>query len=212
MKYTIICALDPGVSGGITILDGDKEPKLYRIPVENIVVNKKSKKEYDLKGVVGILEPYRGKNVLYVQERVGVMPGQGGVSNFNFGKSAGSTFGIATALGFDTVVVSPSTWKKIFPELNDGTEDFRQEIKDLKKIQKTITGKTKKDIEQKKENKKLIEKLGRKVKSIAKTNARMLVSKLYPSLVDNFKQVNEDGVAESLLMALYGKEKQDELV
>ena len=213
MKYSIICSLDPGVSGGITILDNKKQPKFYRIPVVEIVVNKKSKKEYDLKGIVDILEPYKGKNVLYIQERVGVMPGQGGVSNFNFGKSAGSTLGIATAFGFCIVLVSPVSWKKQFPELEDnGVVDIRIEIKKLRVIGKEIKSKTKKDKESKKQNERLIEKLQRKLKAQAKTNARILAAKLCPDLSDEFKQVNQDGVAESFLIALYGKEKQNELV
>ena len=59
----------------------------------------------------------------------------------------------------------------------------------------------------KKLNKKEIDKLGRQFKSLAKTEARMLVSKLFPSISDRFIKKNTDGMAESILIALYGKNK-----
>ena len=92
---------------------------IIRIPVEKVVVNKKTKKKYDLKSVVDHLEPLRGKKVLFVQEKVSSMPGEGSVSAFSFGMSAGSTVGIAYALGFEVVMVGSTKWKSLFPELID---------------------------------------------------------------------------------------------
>ena len=63
-----------------------------------------------------------------------------------------------------------------------------------------------------KEYKKQIDKLGRQVKAEAKTLARHLASDFYPELSDNFVKKNSDGVAESLLIALYGRDNQVELV
>ena len=138
-KYTVICALDPGVSGGFTIMENGCEPKVYRTPIQTIVVNKKKKKEYDLKAIVALLKPYRRKKVLFVQEKVGAMPNDGGVSAFSFGRSAGSTLGIAYGLEFDVVEVAPVTWKKKFPELEgNGIPDIRAEIKDIKLVNKAI--------------------------------------------------------------------------
>jgi len=52
----------------------------------------------------------------------------------------------------------------------------------------------------------------RDLKSQAKTNARLLAAKLYPGLAQKFEKKNTDGLAESLLIALYGRDKQNELV
>ena len=72
-KYNVIIAVDPGLTGGIAIIEGKKEPVVHKITVEQIVVNKKKKKIYDLDGISEILEPYLGKKVLFVQQenRVG---------------------------------------------------------------------------------------------------------------------------------------------
>jgi len=207
-KFDMVVGLDPGVTGGITIVYKNGKVNIHRIPVNSVVVNKKNKKTYDLKGVVDLLKPLRDKKVLFVQERVSSMPGEGSVSAFSFGRSAGSTIGIAHALEFDVVMVGSTKWKKHFPELiNDDIRDKKAEAKELRVVAKTL-----KDTGAKKENKKQIDKLNRQVKSVAKTLARELVSSLHPELADDFKQKNSDGMAESLLIALYGRDKQNELV
>ncbi len=207
-QFDMVVGLDPGVTGGITILYKNGKVNIHRIPVNSVVVNKKNKKTYDLKGIVDLLKPLRDKEVLFVQERVSSMPGEGSVSAFSFGRSAGSTIGIAMAMGFEVIEVGSMKWKKHFPKLvNDDIKDRKAEAKDLRVVAKTL-----KDKAAKKENKKHIDKLNRQVKSIAKTLARELVSSLHPELADDFKQKNSDGMAESLLIALYGRDKQNELV
>lgn len=207
-KFDMVVGLDPGVTGGITIVYKNGKVNIHRIPVETVVVNKKTKKKYDLEGVVVLLKPLDSKKVLFVQERVSSMPGEGSVSSFNFGRSAGSTIGIAYALGFDVVEVGSMKWKKHFPLLiNDEIIDYKAQAKELR-----IKAKTLKDKAAKKENKKQLDKLNRQVKSVAKRLARELVISLHPDLADNFKQKNSDGMAESLLIALYGRDNQNELV
>jgi len=236
MVYDIIISNDPGLTGGITILDGKKEPQIYEMPVEEVVVNKKKKKIYDLDAIAAILEPYRGKNVLYIQELVSAMPGNGNVSMFGFGRSSGSTLGIASGVGFDRYEVRPQVWKKQFPKLETmifkdlkldakelralGKTD-REELKRLKALQKTL-----KDKALKKANKKEIDKvkaevalnasgvtkINAKAKTEAKKASRALASELYPELAHRFKRAKDDGLAESLLIAIFGEETQNELV
>lgn len=204
----IVISCDPGVSGAFSILEDNKTPQIHRIPIKKITVNKKEKKVYDLPSIVSLLNPYYKKDVLFVQEQVSVMPGEGGVSAFGFGKSAGTTLGIATALEFKVVEVRPATWKKFFPELeSQEIVKLREEQKSFKEAAKTIKGN-----KEKKENKKIIDKIGRQIKSGAKSGARELVSRLFPQLADDLKQINADGLAESLLIAIYGREHYNELV
>ena len=207
-QYDVVVGLDPGVTGGITFLYKNGKVDINRIPVKTIVVSKSKRKTYDLKGIVDLLKPLEDKKVLFVQEKVASMPTDGAIQAFSFGKSAGSMLGIAAALEFEVVEVGSMTWKKHFPELiNDEIRDCKAEAKDLRAI-----GKTLKDKGAKKENKKQIDKLGRQVKTIAKRLARELVISLHPELTDDFKQKNSDGMAESLLIALFGRDKQNELV
>lgn len=229
-EYDLILAVDPGVTGALTVLDGKKQPKIYKMPLLKIIVNKKPKNIYDIVAIADILRPYQGRNVLFVQEFVGAMKSNGGVSMFGFGKSAGYTLGMAAALGFKFVEVRPQKWKKQFPELiTQGILDKKAEIKELraslkKEVEKLeLFGKTLKDKKLKKvnkeqiktiekENKKQIDRLGRQIKAEAKTNARNLAMKLYPSMADKFVKKNTDGLAESVLIGLYGRKNQNELV
>lgn len=207
-QFDVIVGIDPGVSGGISIVYKNGVIDVNRIPVRKITVNKKDKKVYDLSEIRKILEPHQNKKVLFIQERVSAMPGNGNVSMFGFGKSAGSTIGMAVGLGFKVIEVGSATWKKHYPQLvTDGIRDKKESIKKIRAL-----GKTLKDKKAKKANKKEIDKINRQVKTIAKKEARKLASLLYPNSADEFKKENSDGIAESLLIALFGRDKQNELV
>ncbi len=197
----VIVGVDVGLTGGISILIGKKTPLVYKIPVKKIVVNKKNKNTYDMPSIVNILKKYKDDNVLFYIERQSTRPGEGAVSAMTIGKGYGQLLGVAYAFAFNIVIVSPRTWKKCFPEL---TTDEMLDIKaGMKKSR--LFGKTLEDKDQKKENKRYIEKLGRNFKSLAKNEARKLVSTKYPGLSDLFKKKNSDGLAESLLIAIYGR-------
>tara|TARA_Y100000310_G_scaffold311548_1_gene357912 strand:- start:6085 stop:6711 length:627 start_codon:yes stop_codon:yes gene_type:complete len=206
-NYSVFIGLDPGVSGGLSIIDGDNV-SVFPIPVKEVVVNKKKKKKYSLTDISDILRPYGKKKVLFAQERVSVRPNEGGVSAFGFGFSAGSTLGIATALKFDIIEITPRKWKKHYPELEtEEIIELREQLKEVRSEAKSI-----KEKELKKENQREQDKIGRKIKSIAKTEARMLASRKCPSLKDHFVKVNQDGMAEGLLIAIYAQENYDKLV
>jgi len=226
--FDIFIAIDPGVMGGISIIDKN-EIKVYKIPVQTIQVNQRNKKIYDLSKIVEILLEYNNKKVLFLQESVGVMPNQGAVSAFNFGHSVGSTLGIAYALNFHIEQVSASVWKKAFPELEskdvkhckDLSKKLRKEKKSLKDENKVLqkNNKSIKEKEDKKQNREKIANNKKEIKKIekeleilrkqtqkyAKEAARNLASEKCPDLAENFKNVNSDGVAESLLMAFYAQ-------
>ena len=76
--------------------------------------------------------------------------------------------------------------------------DIRAKIKLLES-----NSKLEKDKDQKKLNKKEIEKEHRSLKALAKTQARVLAQEMYPDLAERFERKLDDGVAESLLIALY---------
>ncbi len=204
----IIFSIDPGLSGGISILEGDKEPLIYRIPLKKIIVNKKNKNTYDMMKIIDIFKEYKNKKILFVIEKQNVRQGEGAVSAMTIGKNYGQLLGMAYALNFTVIEVTPQRWKKHFPELiNDYIREKKEEAKKLRNI-----GKLLKDKEEKKQNKKQVDKINRQVKVEAKKNARELASKLYPTLKDMFIKTNTDGLAESLLIGIFAKENQSELV
>lgn len=56
----------------------------------------------------------QGEGIVAAVEKVGARPGQGTVSMFNFGKSAGYIEGVLSALGIPYQLVPPNKWKKEF--------------------------------------------------------------------------------------------------
>ena len=205
-----ICGIDPGYTGGLSIfLKNDMEnPIVYKMPllkeVKIIKGKKKIKHFYDLLQIRKIFNQYLDKNSVFFIEKVSSHPGEGSVSSFNFGRGLGNLEGLIIGL-FDNIPMSvtPQSWKKAFPELiTDEMRDIKAEMKDLRASGKKIKGK-----EAQKENKRQVDKLGRKFKSLAKTEARELVSTLYPCLSDRLVKKNTDGLAESVLISIYGKNK-----
>jgi len=63
-------------------------------------------------------------------EKVGAMPGQGVVSMFNFGKSAGFIEGVLSAYHISYILVPPQRWKKEF----DLHSDKQQSIDVCKRL------------------------------------------------------------------------------
>lgn len=213
----IFCGIDPGFQGGISIISEDtsETPIVYRMPVlkmHKVVKGKKKTKQfYDLVGIREIFQKHLDKDSVIVVERVSPHAGEGSVSSFSFGRGYGNLEGIIVGLFNKTPgEVAPVSWKKHFPELvNDEIRGKKEEAKEIRARDKILPAKPKtiEEKEAKKENKKQIDKLNRQVKAIAKTLARELASSLHPELADNFKLKNSDGVAESLLIAIYGRDK-----
>ena len=61
-----------------------------------------------------IAENHGEEQIYAVVEKVGAMPGQGVVSMFNFGKSAGFIEGVLAAFGIEILLVPPQKWKKAY--------------------------------------------------------------------------------------------------
>lgn len=201
MTYETIIAIDVGIQGGMAILQSDSITA-QKIPVKKVVVNKKKKNVYDIEKIVEILSKYKDKKVLFIQEAVSCMPHEGAVSSFSFGRSAGLTIGMASAFNFEIIEIHPTKWKKYFSQLTtQSIIDLKAQVKKLKEEGKII-----KDKAQKKLNKKEVDKLNRSIKAEMKASSINLVKEIYPSLDSILAYKNTDGIAESILLAIYGKE------
>lgn len=193
-KYIIGC--DPGLKGGLSILDNTKkEIVVKRIPTKKVVVNKKDKEEYDLKEIVDLLKPYSSEKTFFLLERVSVRPLEGSVSSFGFGRSSGQLEGIAVALGFDLEKVSPVSWKNHFKDLH--SKEFLKIKEEIDKLKESNKKKEDKSIKNE------IKKLMNKLKTQTKDDARSLCVRKHPTLEKEFELKRDDGKAESLLIALY---------
>ena len=121
----MILGIDPGLDGGIAILDGNAIELLETIPTE-----KKTgfiKRQVDAQKLSNILRVYP-ISVCYL-EKVASRPGQGVGSVFSFGDTYGAIRGVLGALGIPTYYVLPQTWKKAL--IISSKEDSLKAIKDL---------------------------------------------------------------------------------
>jgi crossover junction endodeoxyribonuclease RuvC len=113
-----IIGIDPGLQGGLAILDGprissDEEVILVTdLPAHRIgVTGKKAlRAELDLHGLHGLLAEHTPYAHAFI-EKVGPMPKQGVTSMFRFGVSFGAIQGIVAAMGIPMTLVRPQTWQ-----------------------------------------------------------------------------------------------------
>ena len=110
----IIIGIDPGVSGGISILENKKVIEVYDMPT--MIDGKKNKRQVNGAQVANIIKEKLddNKETVVVVEQVNAMPGQGVTSMFNFGQSFGVIKGICSALSLPIYFVRPTKWKRHF--------------------------------------------------------------------------------------------------
>ncbi len=107
----IIIGIDPGLSGGIAVLESTSKRiiKLVDMPVSP----DGKKQKVNGYGLMDIFGGYTRNDVEMVYlEKVGAMPGQGVVSMFNFGRSYGAVESAVSLLGLPVTYVTPQSWKR----------------------------------------------------------------------------------------------------
>ena len=121
----MILGIDPGLDGGIAIINGSEIELLETVPTEP--KGGFIKRQVDAQKLSNILRVYP-ISVCYL-ERVASRPGQGVGSVFSFGDTYGTIRGVLGALNIPTYTVAPQTWKK---ELKiSSKEDSLKAIKEL---------------------------------------------------------------------------------
>ena len=123
-----IIGIDPGLSGGIAILDDLKIFDIYDMPIMS--EGKKNKNQLNSAQLVNIIKKNiisKGDRFLIV-EQVSAMPGQGVTSMFNFGQTFGSIKGICAALNLPIFFVRPAKWKKHFDLINSSKDASRTKV------------------------------------------------------------------------------------
>ena len=124
----IIIGVDPGVSGGISILENKKVIEVYDMPT--MIEGKKNKRQVNGSQVTNIIKENvdTNKETTVVVEHVNAMPGQGVTSMFNFGQSFGVIKGICAALSLPIYFVRPTKWKKHFNLLKTSKDASRTKV------------------------------------------------------------------------------------
>ena len=120
-----IIGIDPGLSGGIAILEDNKIKKLFDMPV--MPDGKKNKRQLNSALLVKLIKQNIEslENTIMIVEQVNAMPGQGVTSMFNFGQTFGAIKGICAALGLPIFFVRPAKWKKHFELINSSKDASR---------------------------------------------------------------------------------------
>jgi len=120
-----IIGIDPGLSGGIAILENNKVLNIFDMPVMS--EGKKNKRQLNSAQLVSLIKENIQSNeeVAVIVEQVNAMPGQGVTSMFNFGQTFGAIKGVCAALGLPIFFVRPSKWKKHFELINASKDSSR---------------------------------------------------------------------------------------
>jgi len=123
-----IIGIDPGLSGGIAILDDLKIFDIYDMPIMS--EGKKNKNQLNSAQLVNIIRKNLIPNgyTFIIVEQVSAMPGQGVTSMFNFGQTFGSIKGICAALNLPIFFVRPAKWKKHFDLINSSKDASRTKV------------------------------------------------------------------------------------
>ena len=123
-----IIGIDPGLSGGIAILDNKKVLSIFDMPV--MAEGKKNKRQLNSAQLVSLFKDNIKVNeeIVVVVEQVNAMPGQGVTSMFNFGQTFGAIKGVCAALELPIFFVRPSKWKKHFELINSSKDSSRTKV------------------------------------------------------------------------------------
>ncbi len=120
-----VIGIDPGLSGAIAVIEGNKVLNILDMPVMS--EGKKNKKQLNSAQLVNIIKQNvsNDEEVAVIVEQVNAMPGQGVTSMFNFGQTFGAIKGICAALNLPIFFVRPSKWKKHFGLINSSKDASR---------------------------------------------------------------------------------------
>ena len=106
-----ILGIDPGISGGVALLD-EKGAVLEAFATPTVPYG--DKKQVDCTAIVDRLRPHLLIEAPEVfLEKVGAFRGQGVTSMFSFGKSFGQVIGMCQALEWNIHFVRPQQWQKV---------------------------------------------------------------------------------------------------
>lgn len=117
---TTYVGIDPGLSGAIAFLRGDK----YTV-VDIPIIQKGSgfiKNEINAKGLHDILKKNIDSQPIAALERVNAMPGQGSASVFSLGDSFGVCRAILACAHVPMFYITPVEWKKHYKLTRDKEE------------------------------------------------------------------------------------------
>lgn len=117
----MIIGIDPGLTGALSLIDGEDCYGVWDMPVSAKVHGKGNEVNAPLLAdllreivEVALCHAPDDQYPTVAVEQVSAMPGQGVSSMFGFGRSAGVIDGVAAGLGLRVVRVTPQRWKRAY--------------------------------------------------------------------------------------------------
>tara|TARA_R110002012_G_scaffold296203_1_gene493401 strand:+ start:117 stop:566 length:450 start_codon:yes stop_codon:yes gene_type:complete len=110
-------AIDPGVKGGVAVLDGTVM-SAYKCPPT-------------VKEMADLLYEKTSRDTIAIIEAVHSFPGQGVASTFKFGNNFGQWQGILSAMAIPYIQVSPQKWMKMYQPLPKIKGDRKRRLKEI---------------------------------------------------------------------------------
>lgn len=191
MKLYII-GIDPGVYGGLSLINEQgKMLKIYKTPSVAVAKNKKLRRQLDMQAAWARLNGLRqmaeqdGARLAVCLEKVEAFFLDGVISAFALGKNLGAWEGLITALTVPFHTVPPQVWKKdIIGKTVKAPKITNREAAASKSKQRAKAS------------------AARKAMAIEKAN------QLFPYALLDMEKKYLDGVAESLLIAEWGRRNE----
>lgn len=104
---SLVVGIDPGLTGALALLDGERCMELEDMPVADGRVSAPILGDL----LLGWGEAY-GHEMRVILEDVAARPGQGVSSMFKFGRCVGAVEGVVGSLTLPLVYVTPARWKR----------------------------------------------------------------------------------------------------
>jgi crossover junction endodeoxyribonuclease RuvC len=126
----IICGIDPGVAGGLAILELlDAAAPIVVDAIDVPVIGSKAKERVDTAAIRNWLVQ-RAPAFAYI-ERAQAMPKQGASSGFKYGRAVGALEATIALCGVPVEIVEPSMWKRSLHLPGKDKEAARQRALEL---------------------------------------------------------------------------------
>lgn len=109
-RYISFIGIDPGVSGGLVILEYGKDKDTDFAHVCSILPMPTT--ERDIYDALNIYEDFDPERVVVYIEKVHSFPSDSAKAAFKFGTSYGFLKGVVTSIGYVLKEVSPQVWQK----------------------------------------------------------------------------------------------------
>lgn len=108
-----VLGIDPGLIGGLCVLDGTDVLLVTDLPVHLVSVGhrKTTRPELDLHGLHALIAEHAPLGHAYV-EKIAARPKQGTVSTFRFGTAYGGILGVLAAMAVPLSLVPPRNWQR----------------------------------------------------------------------------------------------------